>query len=66
MIGIGSVLVYSARVQPVMERILARRLDHAASDTREAPRREGVAAAIEEQDDGFYEMPALQRWPLRG
>ncbi len=42
MIGISSPQVYSARVQPVMERIVARRLDHAASETREAPRREGA------------------------
>ena len=42
MIGIGSAQAYSVRVQPVMERILARRLEHATSETRESPRREGA------------------------
>lgn len=50
MIGIGSPQVYSARVQPVMERIVARRLERAASDTREAPRREGAERAPQAQE----------------
>lgn len=50
MIGSGSVQVYAARVQPVMERISARRLEHAASQTAKAPRREGAAQTVQSQE----------------
>ena len=46
MIGNGSIQVYAARVQPVMDRITARRLEHAASETQ-ASRREGAAQSAQ-------------------